>query len=41
MQPLLQQGILTIKQSAQLLVALLMLTAAIPFTLTHQVDVLL
>jgi len=40
-QPLLQQGFLTIKQSAQLLVALLMLTAAIPFALTHRVDALL
>jgi hypothetical protein len=41
LQPLLQQGFLTIMQTAPLLVVLFMLTAAIPFALTRQVDVLL
>jgi hypothetical protein len=40
-QPLLQQGFLNTKQTAPLLVALLILTAVIPSALTHQVDVLI
>jgi hypothetical protein len=40
-QPLLQQGFLTIKQTAPLLAALFKPTAAVTFALTHQVEVLL